>query len=59
MDKVDTDIERIIDKYRKIHLIGVLSLQYNSLEGNEKKQCFEELKRLLIEIYGIVGLSNV
>jgi hypothetical protein len=59
MDKVDADVERVIEKYRKIHLIGVLSLQYPSLEGNEKEQCFAELKRLLIEIYGIFGLSNV
>jgi hypothetical protein len=59
MDKVDGDVERAIDKYRKIHLIGVLSLQYQSLEGDAKEQCFAELKRLLIEIYGIFGLSSV
>lgn len=59
MDKVNPDVERIIEKSRKEYLIGVLSLQYQSLEGEEKKQCFDEIKRLLIEIYGIVGLANL
>jgi hypothetical protein len=59
MDKVDSDVERAIEKYKKQHLIGILSLQYQSLEGEQKQQCFDELKRLLLEIYGIVGLSNI
>jgi hypothetical protein len=59
MDKVDAEVERIIQKSHKEYLVGVFAMQYQSLEGESKRQCFEEIKRLLIEIYGIVGLSNV
>ena len=59
MDKVNADVERAIEKYQKLHTIGVLSVEYKSLEGETKQQCFDEIKRLLIEVYGIVGLSNV
>jgi len=59
MEKVDSDVEHIIEKFHKLHTIGVLSVEYYSLQGETKKQCFEEIKRLLIEIYGIVGLSNI
>lgn len=59
MEKVNSDVEHAIIKFQKLHIIGVLSVEYKSLEGEAKKQCFDEIKRLLIEIYGIVGLSNV
>lgn len=59
MDKVNADIERAIEKYQKLHTIGVLSVEYKSLEGEAKQQCFDEIKRMLIEIYGIVGLKSV
>ena len=59
MDKVNSDVENAIIKFQKLHTIGVLSVEYPSLQGETKKQCFEEIKRLLIEIYGIVGLGNI
>lgn len=59
MDKVNADVERVIEKFKKLHTIGVLSVEYQSLEGETKQQCFDEIKRMLIEIYGIVGLKSV
>jgi hypothetical protein len=59
MDKVDAEVERIIQKSYKQYLVGVFAMQYQNLEGESKQQCFEEIKKLLIELYGIVGLSNV
>lgn len=59
MDKVNADVERVIEKFQKLHTIGVLSVEYPSLQGEAKQQCFDEIKRRLIEIYGIVGLKSV
>jgi hypothetical protein len=58
MDKLDENILRAIDKFSKEQIICVLSLKYKSLEGDQKEECFNEIKRLMGEVYGIVGISN-
>jgi len=58
MDKMNENILRAIDKFSKEQVICVLALEYASLEGEAKQQCFDEIKRLMLEIYGVVGISN-
>lgn len=59
MDKIDNGVNYYIDRYAKEQRISVLSVEYQSLEGEQKKQCYETLKVLLIELYGVVALSNI
>jgi hypothetical protein len=60
MDKIDNGVNYYIDRYAKEQRICVLSVEYQSLEdGEQKKQCYETLKVLLIELYGVVALSNI
>lgn len=58
MDKYNENILRAIDKFSKEQIISVLSLEYKSLEGEAKQQCFEEIKRLMLEVYGVVGING-
>ncbi len=58
MDKYNENILRAIDKFSKEQIICVLSLEYKSLEGEAKQQCFEEIKRLMLEVYGVVGING-
>lgn len=58
--KIKAGVERFIDKYEKEHLIAMLSFQYknpNKTE-NEKQECYETIKGLLIELYGLNGILN-
>jgi hypothetical protein len=59
MDKIDNGVNYYIDRYAKEQRICVLSVEYQSLEGEQKKQCYETIKALLIELYGVVALSNI
>lgn len=57
--KIREGVERYIEKYQKEHLLGVLCMEYNKYETEmEKQQCYERIKELLIELYGLNGIMN-
>ena len=58
-EKIRTGVENYIARYHKEQLIGVLSMQYDKLESDrEKQECYETIKALLIELYGINTIMN-
>ena len=57
MDKINNGVNYFIDKYAKEQTLSVLCAKYKSLEdGEQKKQYYESIKALLIEIYGVNSL---
>jgi len=59
-DKIKAGVENYIARFHKEQLVGMLSMQYqnpNKTE-NEKKECYETIKALLIELYGLSGIMN-
>lgn len=58
--QIKVGVERFIDKYEKEHLIAMLSFQYKNPNKTEmeKQQCYERIKELLIELYGLNGILN-
>ena len=58
--QIKAGVERYIDKYEKEQIIGMLSLQYKNPHKTEmeKQQCYERIKELLIELYGLNGIIN-
>ena len=58
--QIKAGIERYINKFEKEHLIAMLSLQYKNPNKTEleEQQCYERIKELLIELYGLNGIMN-
>lgn len=60
MDKVDNGVNYYIDKITKENKLAMLVNDYNTTDNEIfKQECYAKIKTILIEIYGIVGLSNV
>lgn len=48
-----------IEKFCKEQRLGILCVEYKALEGAQKQECYETIKALLIELYGVVALTNI
>lgn len=60
MDKIDAGVTFYIEKITKENKLAMLVNDYNNAETEEfKKECYVKIKALLVEIYGIFGLSNI
>ena len=59
-DKIRIGVENYIARYHKEQLIGMLAMQYQNPHKSEieKQQCYERIKELLIELYGLNGILN-
>ena len=59
-EKIKAGVENYIARYHKEQLIGMLSMQYQNPHKSEreKQECYETIKALLIELYGINAIIN-
>lgn len=59
-EKIRAGVENYIARYHKEQLIGMLAMQYQNPNKTEreKQECYETLKALLIELYGITTIMN-
>lgn len=58
--QIRNGVENYIDRFHKEQLVGMLSLQYKNPNKTEeeRQQCYETIKGLLIELYGVNGILN-
>lgn len=60
MDKIDNGVNYYIDKITKENKLSMLVNDYNNAESEQfKQECYTKIKILLVEIYGIIALSNI